>query len=345
MNSLEYLRHIEKAQDRDSLAKQTAVYLAKKHKNFCVIKHEAAPDPYSVLADYEFLKNYESWREDFFNFTFPVHAGEVISFKEKFYVFLESDYNSGTGYFLISSEQPDKVVIEILNSWQALDKQLKNTNSSIQAAYSLENANIVSQLLHDIEAIIQLIPKSGLPSELEDRLTYQQKLNAKLLFYLRPLELLKEKLPVRELIKSSIQFKNLNPDSFPLTISPKVSDIDVDAELFARGFNEILSNALYACNDDPLKIRINIDIFQRASPLLNFNWLRITIYNEGPAIAEDFLQRVKEPFFTTHKYEGFTGFGLSIAGKIFEAHNGALEIKSSQGSGVTITIYLPLKNE
>jgi signal transduction histidine kinase len=43
---------------------------------------------------------------------------------------------------------------------------------------------------------------------------------------------------------------------------------------------------------------------------------------------------------TSAKPKG-TGLGLAIVGRIVEAHNGRLQIKSSHGKGTTVSIILP----
>lgn len=343
MRIIDYLQAVKKAPDRDHLAGETALFLSRILKNFCVIKHTATPAPFSVIADFNFIEKNKNWQQNFFGFSMPLKKNRITPFKDVYYIFLNSEYGSEDGYFLISANYPDEHSMDVITSWQALDEQLQSTLAARDSFLSDKNANLVSQLLHDTEAIMQLIPRQALPVDLEKRLVYQKKLNANLLFYLREPELLKEREQLHELIRSALQIAGLKADTIPLTISPEVTEIDVDAELFARALNEVVNNALFACKGDLQKIQIQADIFPQSSPLLDFNWLRIRISNAGPAIPEDFLLHIKEPFFTTHKQEGLSGFGLSIADKIFKAHNGFMEINSSQGSGVTVIIYLPLK--
>ena len=345
MNSAEFIRQISDTAERDALAEKTAAWLAGGGKKICIMKHVPEPLPFSVVADYGCLGDVALWQETFSDFSASVIAGEVLPYKDRYYIFLQDDYSSEAGYFLICSARPDKDVIETARIWRACDLKIKKNQQATQAAASVENGNIVSQLLHDVEAIMQLIPEQAKTSGLNARLAYHNRLNKNLLFNIPPLEMLCDRLPVSELIKSSLQFGNLSAVSFQLTIAPEVTDIDVDAELFARGFAEIVNNALYACGGDSSKINICVDIKPQVSPLLQFNWLTIAVSDKGPGVAEDFIERLKEPFFTTRKNEGYSGFGLSIADKIFRAHKGRLELNSMQGSGLTVTIYLPLKNE
>ena len=69
--------------------------------------------------------------------------------------------------------------------------------------------------------------------------------------------------------------------------------------------------------------------------------LAITFYNNGPAIPEEVLPHVFEPFYTT-KQAG-TGLGLAIAARIVESHSGVIEVRSSDGGGTEFTVVLPAR--
>lgn len=64
--------------------------------------------------------------------------------------------------------------------------------------------------------------------------------------------------------------------------------------------------------------------------------IRISITDTGPGIAEDRVERIFRPFFTT-KHEG-TGLGLAITRGIVERHGGRLEVDSAPGRGSTFTL-------
>jgi len=347
MNNAEYLKYIQKASTRDALAEATARFLKDQNLGgkFIIIKYPPYWPPFKIIAGKKFLNFLEQGPEELRQLSTPVRSGKIISHHQKFFYFLSDADSVNVGYLWISTSRPDAATCAALDGWNVLNRLFQTNNERIYKQESVKAANLISQLLHDTEAIIQLIPEQNRSDELKNRLQYQQKLNADLLFYIRPLDLLKERLPLRSLIESSVQLIGLQSADFSLTISPDVSDIVADAELFARGFNEIIKNALFASGNNPAEVRVAINKIKRSLPLITCDWCRITVNNNGPAIPQDFLQQVKEPFFTTHKYEGFTGFGLSIAEKIFTAHNGSLEISSSQGRGSAITIYLPLADE
>ena len=70
-------------------------------------------------------------------------------------------------------------------------------------------------------------------------------------------------------------------------------------------------------------------------------WMQIEILDNGDGFVTDTSTQVTEPFFTTRSVG--LGLGLTVARKVAEAHQGRLEIHSSEGGrGGCISLYLPL---
>ncbi len=68
---------------------------------------------------------------------------------------------------------------------------------------------------------------------------------------------------------------------------------------------------------------------------------RIAISDTGVGISPEYLQRVFEPFFTTHSVGQGVGLGLAIAYTIVQQHNGNLWAESSATGGTVFHIALP----
>jgi two-component system sporulation sensor kinase A len=67
----------------------------------------------------------------------------------------------------------------------------------------------------------------------------------------------------------------------------------------------------------------------------------IRLKDTGTGIAENDLEKVLEPLFST---KGFgVGLGLSAVSQIVEQHFGELKIKSKINRGTTITLIIPCK--
>jgi signal transduction histidine kinase len=66
--------------------------------------------------------------------------------------------------------------------------------------------------------------------------------------------------------------------------------------------------------------------------------VRVLVRDDGPGIAGELLDRVREPFFTTK--ENGTGLGLSIGQRIARAHGTELVLESAPGIGTTAWVRL-----
>lgn len=67
--------------------------------------------------------------------------------------------------------------------------------------------------------------------------------------------------------------------------------------------------------------------------------------DNGPGIAEDTLDRIFQPFYTTKGPEEGTGLGLSICKRIMEEHGGRLDVESEVGAGATFSLWFPVDEE
>ena len=67
----------------------------------------------------------------------------------------------------------------------------------------------------------------------------------------------------------------------------------------------------------------------------------IAVSDDGCGIAEDDLDRLFTPFFTTKDMGKGTGLGLAIVYGIVKMHGGDISVESDRGKGTTFTIRLP----
>jgi len=80
----------------------------------------------------------------------------------------------------------------------------------------------------------------------------------------------------------------------------------------------------------------------RLSILLNRReeFVEIEVSDTGEGIRQENLPRIYDPYFTS-KPAG-TGLGLAVAQKIMDAHGGAIEVESSEGTGTRVSLRFPL---
>lgn len=110
------------------------------------------------------------------------------------------------------------------------------------------------------------------------------------------------------------------------------SEAPVDPTLIRQAFSNLIQNALEAMQEAG---EISITILNRPA------WgLAVKISDTGTGIPKDHLDKIFLPFYTT-KEKG-TGLGLALVHKIILAHNGQISVESTEGSGTTFTVRLPL---
>ncbi|MFH1287655.1 MAG: sigma 54-interacting transcriptional regulator [bacterium] len=109
-------------------------------------------------------------------------------------------------------------------------------------------------------------------------------------------------------------------------------DILLDVEQIKIVFRNILSNAI-----ESMPKGGEVSIIVKNQKL----FMEIIFQDTGCGIAEDNLNRVFNPFFTT-KY-GSVGLGLTIVHQVIEGHNGTIKIKSHEGRDTTVLLSLPVE--
>ena len=67
----------------------------------------------------------------------------------------------------------------------------------------------------------------------------------------------------------------------------------------------------------------------------------VEVEDNGTGIPPEIQEKMFDPFFTTKDPGKGTGLGMSITHKIIEDHQGRIQLKSTQGEGTRITVFLP----
>ncbi len=69
--------------------------------------------------------------------------------------------------------------------------------------------------------------------------------------------------------------------------------------------------------------------------------IRVTIWNNGPAILPEIKSKLFDPFFTTKPVGQGTGLGLSISYQIIQKHQGTIQVLSQPETGTEFVVTLP----
>ena len=115
-------------------------------------------------------------------------------------------------------------------------------------------------------------------------------------------------------------------------MEPNLPPIEADPNQLEQVLLNLLKNALEATEG---KGKILVSSGTRDGQV----WF--AVQDTGKGMAEDVLEKIFHPFFTT-KHKG-TGLGLAVINKIVTDHHGTITVDSVAGSGSTFTVRLPKK--
>ncbi|MDI6776382.1 MAG: ATP-binding protein [Syntrophales bacterium] len=119
-------------------------------------------------------------------------------------------------------------------------------------------------------------------------------------------------------------------------------DVEVDTPLlyvdryrFQIAMLNLIENAVEALPQEG-------EITVSASALPGGRFVATSVQDNGPGIPSELIEKVCEPFFSTHADEGMRGLGLAIVEGIVKVHGGHLEIKSHPDKGTEVILYFPV---
>jgi len=110
----------------------------------------------------------------------------------------------------------------------------------------------------------------------------------------------------------------------------------VDREKIRQVFLNILLNAIQATQEGYILVKTSVDADKKRHAFFH-----VAIEDTGVGIAEENLQKLFNPFFTTKQNEG-TGLGLMMCHHIIDEHRGGIDVRSEIGRGTTMTVHLPV---
>jgi PAS domain S-box-containing protein len=114
-------------------------------------------------------------------------------------------------------------------------------------------------------------------------------------------------------------------------LHPDLPMLEVDRNQLKQVFYNIIKNAFQAMKSEGI-LRIRTD--------RDDNSVSIAFADTGGGISADHMSSIFQPYFTT-KAKG-SGLGLLIVRRIVRAHGGEINLVSTEGIGLTLTVRLPL---
>ncbi|MES1207818.1 MAG: ATP-binding protein [Pseudomonadota bacterium] len=71
--------------------------------------------------------------------------------------------------------------------------------------------------------------------------------------------------------------------------------------------------------------------------------VEINVTDTGTGVPAAVLSRIFDPFFTTKPVGEGTGIGLALTRQVIEGHGGRIDVRTAEGVGTTMRLWLPLR--
>jgi two-component system, OmpR family, phosphate regulon sensor histidine kinase PhoR len=128
-------------------------------------------------------------------------------------------------------------------------------------------------------------------------------------------------------------------EDIALDITDRLPPVKGDPGQLRQLASNIVTNAMkYGRPGTPVEVSLAPS---RSGAMLNF-----TVADHGDGIAPEHLPRLTERFYRVDsgrsRSVGGTGLGLSLVKHIVDRHRGHLEIRSTVGTGTTVSVLLPI---
>ena len=121
--------------------------------------------------------------------------------------------------------------------------------------------------------------------------------------------------------------------------SLKGVELSIDNNRLRRAVINVVENACHSMLDDKQQVKDNEYAQLNIKTQANDELIEIVITDTGSGIAEDILEKIFEPLFST---KGFgVGLGMPTVKQIMQQHGGGIEVNSDEGKGTVVILWLP----
>lgn len=272
------------------------------------------------------------------------------------------------------------LIITDITERKRLEQRMVQTEKLVAAAeMSSMIAHEFRNALTSVKMIIQLFGESGHFSRPErkslgvvlDSIRHMERIVTELLSFARPKPLQFKPTNVNRVLRDSIDFirphlkrKNI---SLASSLDANVGEHLLDESLLKEAIINVLLNGIQAIEANGRvakrgRVAATSKCVRLPAPLTggvyrgsadkasdpgitlprHAECVQIEISDNGCGIADDHLEKIFDPFYTT-KTNG-TGLGLPMVQRTVAAHGGVLQVESTVHKGTTFSIYLPITN-
>jgi len=173
-----------------------------------------------------------------------------------------------------------------------------------------------------------------------------------MLEFVRPIRLEVEPMAVADVLQQAVtlaESKTSRGDvSVTVTVPEGLPKIEADHHRLCQVFTNLIANAFEALDGTgAITITAALGAMEpdpafAGTPQEPTPILVVDVADNGPGVPAELSDRIFDPFFTT-KTKG-TGLGLGIVRKIVDAHDGRIDLSSSQETGTRFRVTLPVSS-
>jgi PAS domain S-box-containing protein len=154
--------------------------------------------------------------------------------------------------------------------------------------------------------------------------------------YARPLDITDEIVELRGVVERVVTEVGEGLPNVDVSCEGEFHSVTGDEGLLRQALLNLARNAAEACGSaNGGRVILRGDTVRTGDA----GFQRITVTDNGPGIADDALQQLFRPFFTT-KPQG-TGLGLAVVQKIVVQHGGQVEARNRPDGGAAFIVTLP----
>ncbi len=212
------------------------------------------------------------------------------------------------------------------------------------AALGEMSASIAHEFKNSLATIVGYAEMSTMESDIQTLQGYAREIHKEsqglshmvtdFLNFAKPVMASMYEVDIAELLGTTIaDLRNLRPGKYEVRmVASGNAVVKCDATLIRQSFLNLLINAVDALTSDG-EISVSVDTLE------DRGHVRVSIEDNGRGIPHHIVPKIFFPFFTTKSHG--TGLGLSLVQKIVLAHNGRIEVHSTEGKGTRFTVTLP----
>ena len=218
----------------------------------------------------------------------------------------------------------------------------------------LSNISTSAQLLLEEGAAGDPELKGQWLTQIDSETERARRIVRRLLDSVRQPKLQRQRLPLADLVQSSLALVNRQlPSGVQVCVGTMADlEIEVDRERLHQVFINLIKNAADAGARhvtvsaapqawEPELGESALLVGDPAMVVESAPAVRIMVEDDGPGIPDDLREHIFDPFFTTRSGGEGTGLGLYLVEEIVSEHQGCIVLDAAAGGGTRFAIWLP----